>query len=132
VGVLRLPAPLGDELMATLRRLLTIRSRRGNPGTLLSLGDAAGSLLYLEAAMEPVSVVVALEVDDVVELHAALAEWLRERADLSTGPAHTLPTGSPLVGGILGRVMADAGRSRTVQLRTVHAPDQQERDQPAV
>jgi hypothetical protein len=138
--------------MSPLRRLLTIRSRIGNPGTLVSLGHSGGSLLYLEAAMQPVSVVVALEVADVEQLHGALAEWLRERVDVVSPEPFRPAADSPLIGGLLGRVMADAGRARrfaqctddcttdcghckggwTVQSRTVHSPDQGERDRPAV
>lgn len=108
----------------TLRRLLSIASRAGRPGTLLNVGDSGGRRLYLELVMEPVSIVAALDAVDVEQLHTTLAEWLRERDDVENPRPFPMPTGSPLVGGILGRVVADAGRARTVQVRTVHTADQ--------
>lgn len=110
--------------MKPLRRLLTIPSRVGRPGTLLSLGHSDGNLLYLEVAMSPVSVIAALTVADAEQLHGALAEWLRERADTAHPEPIAPAVGTPLVGGLLGRVMSDAGRARTVQPCTVHSVDQ--------
>jgi hypothetical protein len=88
------------------RTLLSIASRVGRPGTLLRLGDSDGRVLYLEAAMSPVSVVVGLERDDVRRLHATLSGWLAEREDSPLplrGPA-------PLVAGRIRRGLADASR----------------------
>src|SRR4051812_10460943 len=107
----------GQQLAGgTFRRLLNIASRIGRPGTLLSLGDSGGRLLYLEAAMQPVSVVVALEADDVRELAAACTEWLADH-DRAHRP-FTRPTPAPLVAGALSRSYLNAQGS-TVQLRTV-------------
>lgn len=106
----------------TLRNLLRIQSRVGVPGTLLSLGDAGGRVLYLSAEMNPVSVVAGLDYEDARQLHEALAGWLREQADREAPapprPAPFAGVGASLVAGALGRLVADAGRS-TVQLRTV-------------
>lgn len=100
-----------------LRNLLTIASRVGRPGTLLRVGDSTGRVLYLEAAMSPVSVIVGLERDDVKQLHAVLGSWLAERED--TPPVRRGP--APLVAGRIGRAVQDAG---TVQVRTVQPADQ--------
>ena len=101
------------------RELLRISSRVGSPGTLLQLGDADGRILYLQAAMSPVSVVVGLEDDDVRRLHAALGEWLAGRAGQQR-PA-------PLIAGRIRAGLADVSAG-TVQLCTVReaaqAPDQ--------
>jgi hypothetical protein len=96
-----------------LRKLLTITSRNGRPGTLLTLQHGDGRHLYLTAAMPPVSIVLALEREDVEQLVAAAADWLVERDADYAGPR---PAPSSLVGGVIGRALADAG---TVQLRTV-------------
>lgn len=106
------------------RELVKIASRVGRPGTLLRLGDSDGRLLYLEAAMSPVSVVVGLERDDVRRLHSSLGAWLAERED-----APPVPRSGSLVAGRIGAGLREASRTaRTVQLRTVpdpaHAPDQ--------
>jgi len=97
-----------------LRSLLRIASRVGRPGTLLSLADSGGSLLYLEAAMHPVSVTVALHREDVAALAEACAGWLAEHDPAPFGR----PDPAPLIAGAVARGLADA-RS-TVQLRTVH------------
>jgi hypothetical protein len=102
-----------------LRNLLRIASRVGIPGTLLSLGDAGGRVLYLEVAMSPVSVTAGLDHADVLQLHAALASWLRDQADRETPAPYGRP--APLVAGAIGRGRIDAG---TVQLRTVGTADQ--------
>jgi hypothetical protein len=96
------------------RRLLHINSRVGMPGTLLQLSDAGGRVLYLSAEMSPVSVVVGLEHGDVLQLHDALSEWLRDQADRETPEPFAGPV--PLVAGLIGRTLRDAG---TVQVRTV-------------
>lgn len=95
------------------RRLLRIASRVGRPGSLLSVGDSNGQLLYLEAAMQPVSIVVALDYDDVADLHATLGTWLHEQTAKHRGE---LREASPLVAGAIARGQIDAA---TVQLRTV-------------
>jgi hypothetical protein len=97
-----------------LRNLLRIASRVGRPGTLLTLGDAGGRVLYLEVAMSPVSVVAGLDYDDARQLHEALSVWLRDQDDRETPAPFGRP--APLVAGLIGRTLADAG---TVQLRTV-------------
>lgn len=97
------------------RRLLRIASRVGRPGSLLSVGDSAGALLYLEAAMQPVSVVVALDYDDVADLHETLGTWLQEK---SGQRREELREPAPLVAGSIDRGRLDAS---TVQLRTVRA-----------
>jgi hypothetical protein len=107
-----------------LRKLLAIASRVGVPGTLLELGDSDGRLLYLSASMDPVSVIVGLERDDVRRLHASLGAWLAERED---APPRRSP--APLVAGRIGAGLRDAAdRTWTVQLCTVpdpaHAPGQ--------
>jgi hypothetical protein len=89
-----------------LRRLLHITSRIGMPGTLLSLGDAGGRILYLSAEMSPVSVVVGLEHDDVLALHEACSSWLREQDDREHPEPFTRP--APLVAGALVRSITDA------------------------
>jgi hypothetical protein len=89
------------------RELLNITSRIGRPGTLLRLGDAEGRVLYLEAAMNPVSVIVGLERDDVRRLRAACDSWLQEREEPlpHRGPA-------PLVAGRIRAGLRDASRER--------------------
>lgn len=111
-----------------LRRLLHINSRVGMPGTLLNLGDAGGRVLYLGSAMGPVSVVVGLEHDDVLQLHEATGTWLREQAEREEPAPFGRP--APLVAGSILRgfrdaVLADADRldrPATLQLRTVPDP----------
>lgn len=102
-----------------IRSLLRISSRVGVPGTLLSLGDAGGRVLYLEACMAPVSVVAGLDYDDARQLHEALSAWLREQDDRE----HPAPYGrpAPLIAGAIDRGRVDAS---TVQLCTVRGADQ--------
>jgi hypothetical protein len=105
-----------------LRNLLRIASRVGMPGTLLSLGDAGGRVLYLSAEMNPLAVVVGMEHEDVLQLHDALSRWLREQADREApAPFGRQLEPVPLVAGAIGRGRIDAS---TVQLRTVGDADQ--------
>lgn len=99
------------------RELAKIASRVGRPGTLLRLGDAEGRILYLEAAMTPVSVIVGLERDDVRQLHAAMGAWLRDRDEAP------LPYRSPAPL-VAGRIRAGLRDAATVQPCTVLAADQ--------
>lgn len=94
------------------RTLLRIPTRRGLDGTLLTLSDVGegSSLLFLGSQLDPVQIVAALEREDVEQLHAVLAEWLREGEPAA--PA-------PLVAGRIGRGQLDAA---TVQFRTVAHP----------
>jgi hypothetical protein len=103
------------------RRLLRIASRVGRPGSLLSVGDSGGALLYLEAAMPPVSVIVALDLDDVADLHETLGTWLHEK---SAEHREELRAASPLVAGIIARGQLDAA---SVQSCTVRTLDQHKR-----
>lgn len=100
--------------MTVWRSLLRIASRRGRPGTLLQVGDSGGACLYLEVSMSPVSIVTALDVEDVRELRATLTTWLEERD--AGGRRRELAEPVPLVAGRIARGQLDAG---TVQLRTV-------------
>jgi hypothetical protein len=102
------------SLESVLRRLLTITSRNGRPGTILTLQHGGGRHLYLEAAMPPMSIVLALEREDVEQLVAAAADWLVEQDELRALPAEPGPIS--LVAGAIARGSIGAG---TVQLRTV-------------
>lgn len=79
--------------MMQLQTLATIATRIGRPGALVRVGTSGGRLLYLEAAMTPVSVVAALERPDVLALRDALSAWLTE-----TGPT-PVPAPAPAGGG---------------------------------
>lgn len=84
--------------MTLLRTLATIRARHGRPGALIRVGTSGGRLLYLEAAMDPVSVVTALERLDVVALRNALDRWLAETAETRPRPV-PVPAAPPAPGG---------------------------------
>jgi hypothetical protein len=100
--------------VSLVRSLLRISSRVGVPGTLVSLGDAGGRVLYLEACMEPVSIVAGLDYDDARRLHEALSVWLRDQDDREAPVPFARP--APLVAGAIRRGQLEA---TTVQLRTV-------------
>lgn len=63
------------------RRRLVVRDRQARPLSELTVGDSGGRLCYVVAATRPVSVAVALEEDQVLELIAALSAWRDDQED---------------------------------------------------
>lgn len=106
--------------MTTFRRLLTLASTRGRPGTVLSVGDSAGSTLFVELSMPPVTVVAALDAVAARELRDTLTEWLHDHA---ADPRAELRGPAPLVAGRIAASVTDAGHCATLHSRRrLHTP----------